>query len=214
MSTTEFIPCGRTSLVNRNGTSLQIQTEYAYRPYPRVTTTILDGGRVLHKVEKKLEKCVDSPEDQAAMEEIIKHQHSQVMLLIKDQKPKKVASTQTQRIRVLTEPTFKSELKEIAGVEKVFFLDKGGAFENDEDAFNFKRYFPSLFKGLTDLIEMFMRLPGAEVRREIGVVEIKKDRLYFISSGFSFAFAITVKKEEQTNFEKTFKDLIDPSPLR
>ena len=213
MSTTEFIPCGRTSLVNRNGTSLQIQTEYAYRPYPRVTTTILDGGRVLHKVEKKLERCVDSPEEQAAMEEIIKHQHSQVMLLIKDQRPKQVASTQTQRIRVLTEPTFQSELMAIAGVEKVFFLNKGGEFENDEDAFNFKKYFPSLFKGLTDLIEMFMRLPGAEVKREIGVVEIKKDRLYFISSGFSFAFAVTVKKEKQTNFEKIFKDLIDPSPL-
>ena len=173
----------------------------------------MDEGRVLHKGEKKLGKCVDSPEEQAAMEEIIKHQHSQVMLLIKDQKPKQVASTQTQRIRVLTEPTFKSELKAIAGVERVFFLDKGGSFENDEDAINFKKYFPSLFKGLTDLLEMFMRLPGAEVNREIGVLEIKKDRLYFISSGFSFAFAITVKKEEQTNFEKIFKDLIDPSPL-
>ena len=213
MSTTEFIPSGRTSLVNRNGTALQIQTEYAYRPYPRVTTTILDGGKVLHKVEKKLEKCVDSPEDQAAMEEIIKRQHSQVMLLIKDQKPKKVARTQTQRIRVLTEPTFRKELKAITGVEKVFFLDKGGAFDNEEDASNFKKYFPSLFKGLTDLIEMFMRLPGAEVNREKGVVEIKKDRLYFISAGFAFAFAITVKKEEQTNFEKIFKDLIDPNPL-
>ena len=192
---------------------MQIQTEYAYRPYPRVTTTILDEGRVLHKVEKKLEKCVDSPEEQAAMEEIIKHQHSQVMLLVKDRKPEKVASTQNKGIRVLAEPTFKSELKAIAGVERVFFLDKGGAFENDEDAINFKKYFPSLFKGLTDLLEMFMRLPGAEVNREIGVLEIKKDRLYFISSGFSFAFAITVKKEEQTNFEKIFKDLIDPSPL-
>ena len=92
-------------------------------------------------------------------------------------------------------------------------MDKGGAFDNKEDAFNFKKYFPSLYKGLTDLIEMFMRLPGAEVRREIGVVEIKKDRLYFISSGFSFAFTITVKQKEQTNFEKRFKDLIDPSPL-
>ena len=213
MSTTEFIPSGRTSLVNRNGTALQIQTEYAYRPYPRVTTTILDGGEVLHKVEKKLLKCVDSPEEQAEMEEIIKRQHSQVMLIIKDQKPKKVQSTQTQRIRVLTEPTFRNELKAIAGVEKVFFLSKGGAFDNEEDAFNFKKYFPSLHKGLTDLIEMFMRLPGAEVNREKGVLEIKKDRLYFISSGFAFAFAITVKKEEQTNFEKIFKDLIDPNPL-
>lgn len=213
MSTTEFIPCGRTSLVNRNGTALQVQTEYAYRPYPRVTTTILDGGRVLHKVEKKLEKCVESPEEQVEMEEIIKRQHYQIMLIIKDQKPKKVQTIQTQRIRVLTEPTFKEELKAIAGVEKVFFLDKGGAFDNEEDAFNFKKYFPSLYKGLTDLIEMFMRLPGAEVDREKGVLELKKDRLYFISSGFAFAFAITVKKEEQTNFEKIFKDLIDPDPL-
>jgi len=213
MSTTEFIPSGRTSLVNRNGTALQIQTEYANRPYPRVTTTILDEGKVLHKVEKKLEKCVESPEEQAEMEEIIKRQHSQVMLIIKDQKPKKVAKTQTQRIRVLTEPTFRKEIKAITGIEKVFFLDKGGAFDNEDDASNFKKYFPSLFKGLTDLIEMFMRLPGAELNREKGVVEIKKDRLYFISSGFAFAFAVTVKKAEQTNFEKKFKDIIDPTLL-
>ncbi len=213
MSTTEFIPCGRTSLVNRNGTALQIQTEYAYRPYPRVTTSILDEGRVLHKVEKKLDKFIDSPEEQELIEEIIKRQHSQVMLIIKDQKPKKVASTQTQRVRILTQPTFKDELKGITGVEKVFFLDDAGAFDNEEDAFNFKKHFPSLYKGLTDLIEIFMRLPGAEMSREKGVLELKKDRLYFISSGFAFAFAITVKKDQKTNFEKTFKDLIDPNPL-
>ena len=65
MTVNQFIPAGRTSLVNKDGSSIQIQTEYAFRPYPRVTTTILDNGRVLHKVERKLNKGIDSIEEQS-----------------------------------------------------------------------------------------------------------------------------------------------------
>ena len=60
MSTSEFIPVGRTSLVRKRGLNLQVQTEYASRPSPRITTTILSDGQVLHKVERTLKTCVSS----------------------------------------------------------------------------------------------------------------------------------------------------------
>jgi hypothetical protein len=213
MSLSQFIPAGRTSVVNRNGNSLHIQTEYAYRPYPRVTTTILDSGQVLHKVEKKLDKCIQSLEEQLQMEEIIKRQHSEIMVIIKDDKPKKIESTQTQPVKTLTEPTILDELKSVPGVEKVYYLDKEGAFNNEVDAIGFKEYFPALYKGLSDLIEMFMRRPGAEMKRETGLLELEKDRLYFICSGSACVFVITSKKEQKADFEKAFKNIIDPNPL-
>ena len=72
MTPNQYIPAGRTSLVRRGGAPIQVQTEYAFRPYPRVTTTILDNGKVLHKVERKLEKGIDSLEEQSHMEEVIR----------------------------------------------------------------------------------------------------------------------------------------------
>src|SRR3990172_3768301 len=84
MPANQYIPAGRISMVDKGGVALHVQTEYAYRPYPRVTTTILDRGRVLHKVEKKLPKGIDSPEEQSQMEEVIKHQHSEILAIIKD----------------------------------------------------------------------------------------------------------------------------------
>jgi len=40
---------------------LQVQTEYASRPAPRITTTILDSGRVIHKIGNQLERPIESP---------------------------------------------------------------------------------------------------------------------------------------------------------
>jgi hypothetical protein len=161
----------------------------------------------------KLAKCIESIEEQLQMEEIIKRQHSEIMIIIKDDKPKKIESTQTQPVKILTESTFLDELKSVPGVERIFYLDKEGAFDNEDDAYSFKEYFPALYKGLNDLIEMFMRLPGAEMKREKGVLELEKDRLYFISPGSAFVFVITSKKDQKTDFEKTFRNIIDPNPL-
>ena len=84
MSASKYIPTGRTSLIKKDTVSLQVQTEYAYRPYPRLTTTILNSGQVLHKIEKKLEKEVESIAEQNIIEERIKSQHADVIKIIKE----------------------------------------------------------------------------------------------------------------------------------
>jgi len=80
---TTYIPAGRTSLVKKGGLSLQIQTEYARIPAPRITTTILKNGQVLHKVQRELEYQITSLEEQASTEEIIKRQHMAVVTQLK-----------------------------------------------------------------------------------------------------------------------------------
>ena len=69
MMVERYIPAGRTSLVKTGSGSLQLQTEYAYHPYPRITTAIQSSGQVLHKVEKRLAKEIGSIEEQQRMKD-------------------------------------------------------------------------------------------------------------------------------------------------
>ncbi len=215
MPANQYIPAGRTSLVNKEGSSLQVQTEYAFRPYPRVTTTILDNGRVLHKVEKKLNKGIDSPEEQSQMEEVIKHQHGEVLAIIKSNQKgssPKDEQSETQKFKIAQETTLAEKLATIPGVERVFHLDRDGEFYNSEEAFTFKTSYPNLFKGLVQLVELFMILPGAEMKREQGVYEIERDGLYFVSAGKDNFFVKTARLDQATDFERAIKQIISPDP--
>ncbi len=216
MPANQYIPAGRTSLVNKEGSSIQVQTEYAHRPYPRVTTTILDHGRVLHKVEKKLLKGVDSPEEQSQMEDVIKQQHGEILAIIKDNQrkaPPKNEQSETQKFRITKEATMADKLTAIPGVEKVYHLDREGRFFDSEEASIFKDSYPHLFKGLCELVELFMLLPGAEMKREQGIFEVERDGLYFVSAGKDYFFVKSKRMDHSTDFEKAIKEIISPDPF-
>jgi len=215
MPANQYIPAGRTSMVDKGGVTLHVQTEYAHRPYPRVTTTILDQGRVLHKVEKKLSKGVESPEEQSHMEEVIKQQHSEILAIIKDNQRKaqpKNEQSETQKFRIAKEATLAEKLTAIPGVEKVYHLDRDGRFFDPEEASVFKDFYPRLFKALCELVELFMLLPGAEMRREQGVYEVERDGLYFVSAGKDYFFVKAQRMDHSTDFEKAIKEIISPDP--
>ncbi len=203
-------------MVNKEGTSIQIQTEYAYRPYPRVTTTILDNGRVLHKVEKKLDKGIDSPEEQSQMEEVIKQQHSEITAVIKHNQrisaPKNEQST-TQKFAIAKETTLAEKLATISGVERVYHLDTDGEFLESQEGSAFKNTYPKLFKGLGKLMELFMVLPGSEMKRELGVYEVERDGLYFVSAGRDYFFVKATRIDSKTDFESAIKEMISPSSI-
>lgn len=82
----DFIPVGRTSLAKRGNTTLQVQTEYAARPNPRIATTITENGRVVHKVERPLEKPVSSAEEQRTTETQMRQQHATIVSTIEGRK--------------------------------------------------------------------------------------------------------------------------------
>ena len=221
MAPNQYIPAGRTSLINRGDAPLQVQTEYAFRPYPRVTTTILDNGKVLHKVEKKLKKGIDSLEEQSRMEEVIKHQHSEILAIINEKKEtkkqkvarsEKIEVTETQKFKIPKEPTLADKLTSIPGVEKLYHLDRSGRFVVSEDASYFKNAYPTLYRGLEELVELFMLLPGAEMKRERGVYELERDTLYFVSAGKDYFFVKVTRIDHKTDFEQSIKELISPDP--
>ena len=97
-------------------------------------------------------------------------------------------------------------------MEKVYHLDRAGRFVVDEDGSYFKEAYPSLFRGLEELVELFMLLPGAEMKRESGVYEVERDTLYFVSAGKDYYFLKVTRIDHKTDFEKSIKEIISPDP--
>ncbi len=208
-----FIPTGRTSLVKNGDLSFQVQTEYAYRPYPRITTTILNDGQVLHKVEKKLQQPISSIDEQTRVEGIIKNQHGVVLNAIQEDSPAlepQVAQEPAESDRNLSEYEC---LVNIAGVQKVFHLDTDGNFIGVNGSEQFRRSFGKIFKSLKDVMDIFVQLTPGDVR-ENGVYEVERDRLYFVSTGADCYFLAIRRTDGETVYEKAIKAAISDSPAQ
>jgi len=178
MTTSKYIPAGRTSEVQRRGLSLQVQTEYAERPAPRITTTILNAGQVLHKIERNLDKSIESLEEQARAEWSIKRQHAEILEIIEDSSRNlgvEIGGLTGISSRSLT---IYDHLHSISGVQRVYRLDNEGNLIGGKNSESFRQAFGAVFKNLRELVDVFLRLPGVDIKREKGVFEVERDRLY------------------------------------
>ncbi|HOP07807.1 MAG TPA: hypothetical protein PLF13_11015 [candidate division Zixibacteria bacterium] len=242
MSTDQYIPVGRTSLVRRGDDlpPLQVQTEYSRRPYARIATTVTEKGRVLHKIEKKLEAPVSTFEEQMQIERVMQAQHLEVERVIEAQAvaPAVVAAvpseTSVEPVPASPPPIRKSEpivappaglfqsaeisddpkqqllerLRKVRGAQHVFLLDAEGNFYGKHSEKQFKKDFGKIFRNLSELISVFGLLDSPVPKRETGVVEVERDRLYFISTGEDCYFVTVRRLDPDTDFEQAFKALI------
>ncbi len=80
---TQFIPAGRTGIVVKGEFELQVQTEYAPRPIPRISSSILCSGELLHRVDVPLDDPIESQEDMVTAERLIMLQHGEVLRIVK-----------------------------------------------------------------------------------------------------------------------------------
>jgi hypothetical protein len=78
-----IIPIGLASEAVIEETRFCVQTEFAHRPKPRVTTTISLNGEVVEKVETNWEKSPLTEEDKRDIERFLHKQHQKVMDKIK-----------------------------------------------------------------------------------------------------------------------------------
>ena len=199
---------------------LQIQTEYAYRPLPRITTTVLNNGRVLHKIERSLDRAVETIDEQAKTEVIIKRQHSEVMSILQGDTPLSPFSpTESQSIvvpiaeKAIAEPTGEEKIRKIPGVTHVYTLDNEGNFFTDNSSDQFQKMFSPIFRNIKDLIELFGRERGVGITREQGVVEIEQDRLYFVSAGPECYFVVVRRVNVTINYEQELRAAVRPPEL-
>ncbi len=211
MTATSYIPNGRTSLIKRGTTSLQVQTEYAYRPYPRLTTTISNNGQVVHKIEKKLERPIESFEEQSRVESIMKQQHGEVVAIIREDssitRAKPLEPEASGPVDPPIEISFRDRLKEIPGVGQVFHLGVDGAFSTEASEETFRKEFKVIHDSLEELLGVFPYNGGAT--RDRGVLEVERDNLYLISCGDEMFFLTVSPTDADIVYEKAIKEVLD-----
>lgn len=202
MTPDDFIPVGRTSLVKRGTTSLQVQTEYASRPYPRVTTTVLNSGQVIQKVERKLEHAVETLEEQSRIEAAIQQQHGEVLVLIE-----KEASVAYKPHESAPHSMY-DRLTSVVGLQRLYHLGADGAFVSNNESQQFRKTFAPVFKNLQQVIDIFPLILGEKGVRQKGVCEIEHDRLYFVSAGSECYFVAVQPTNEKIDYETALRQFL------
>lgn len=205
---TKFIPAGRTSMVKTGGLSLQVQTEYATNPSPRVTTTILQEGQVLHKVQRNLEKPISSIEEQSKMEMTIVRQHADILSILRDGK-----ATRALKLKLAEKDEEKNNgsvetLREIPGVRNVYRLDNDGNFVGARTSEQFQESFGPIFQNMHQLLSIFLPDPEKDGKREKGVHEIEEDRLYLVSVGDECYFVVIEPKAGVSDYGDKIRQVV------
>jgi len=114
-------PAGISSNLTWKEKRIYLQTEFALRPKPRITTTVSCEGQVIHKTEELWEGGLRREEDKKKLEGLIRKQHKQVRLLVRNKGEEILASHMTKPL-----PKFWQEICKIDGIENIFAFDKEG----------------------------------------------------------------------------------------
>jgi hypothetical protein len=124
-----ILPAGLLSETRFGDTKFFVQTEFAARPQPRVTTTITIDGAVVEKVENVWDKLPQTEEEKEAVESCLREQHQRVLKTIREKKGKLISFEPGQ---VEDNPhedesivKLKVELSKIKGVKGWVFLLSG-----------------------------------------------------------------------------------------
>jgi len=205
-----YMPAGQTSMVKKGSIAVQVQTEYSFRPYPRIKTTIFNDGQVVHKVEKKLDSSIDSVDEQMRVERIIRNQHKDVMAVVQERAQSSTPALKKKLAETPDELSGVDKIAAIPGVLTVYCLDSDGSFHNRKGTERFRKIYATLLKDLDALLSIFAMRPGQPGLREKGVYEVERDGLYLASAGDKFYF-ITVRRDNDTiNYEKAIKEIVKP----
>lgn len=207
-----YIPAGRTSKVIKGGMTLQVQTEYASRPTPQITTTIINEGRVVHKIRRDLDKPISTVEEQNRMEVTIKRQHAEIIDIIQSEfyNPESIGKKVLKHEKNMP---LRDRLASIPGVKKIFTLDNEGNFISEKASKQFQETFSMIFKNIQELMKLFARTPGVGKTREKGVYEIERDRLYFVSVGSECYFMVVKRLGGEIDYEQVIRNAIRESPF-
>jgi hypothetical protein len=188
MAEADLIPAGRTSRINKEGCEIQIQTEYAYRPAPRLTTSVIQAGQVIHKIQENLDKSISNIDEKIKIERLLQKQHFEILQVVKGDDFTLDLMKKEKPIQDKNPLSMADKLSQIGGVVNVFRIDNEGNFDSANVSTKFKKYFKAIFKNTRKIIDIFNQLPGG--KRETGVVEVERRRLYLVSCGAECYFIL------------------------
>ncbi len=138
---------------------IQIQTEFAWSPHPRLTTSVVLDGVIIHKIQKDWQGQLETDEERDALSRYINRQHEEVEKIVRANqefildygKPRK-------------EDFDYQKVLEIEGVRKAFLLSADGLLTpcRDEEIEAEKvRLFERLFE-LVEFLDQMTRMGGME----------------------------------------------------
>lgn len=206
-------PAGISSEASSGEKRFCVQTEFATRPKPRITTSVSLNGEVVQKVENIWEKLPQSEEDKDEIERFLRKQHQEVIKDIKE-KGEKVVSSKDEAKEIATceekqgEPVILKAKEEISGIEGVtaWVIFSNDDQIIDQDVFDVKdQTMVDLARGGKDLVSFLSSV--LRVGNLVGgLLENEQMRIVFIPIKNNF---LVVK----VNTEVDIKDLVQKIKL-
>ncbi len=84
MEAVDYIPPGQLGHHKLGDKVLQVQTEFAMRPRPRVTSSVVVDGRIVHKTDREWDSDLSQAENREKLEAAIGEQHKATMALVQE----------------------------------------------------------------------------------------------------------------------------------
>ena len=99
-------------------------------------------------------------------------------------------------------------ISSVAGVQRVYHLDIEGNFIGRLSDDQFGKEFKKVFKNLPEVMSVFPLAAGGQ-KRERGVCEVDRDRLYFVSAETECFFVSIRRTDGETVYEKVLQQAIE-----
>ncbi len=84
MEAVDYIPPGQLGYHKLGEKVLQVQTEFATRPKPRITSSVVVDGRIVHKTDREWTVELSSDDSRQKLEAALGEQHKATMALVQE----------------------------------------------------------------------------------------------------------------------------------
>ena len=195
----KYQPPGRLSKVSGKDYMIQIQTEYAWTPHPRITTSVVLDGVIIHKIQKDWQGNLESDEERKIVSQLINKQHDEVETIIESNR--EIILNYSQKVEKKADF---SAINRITGVRKALLLTADGVIS----PFNDEKVDPAqikMFEQLFELVEVVDFCTRLGTMEEAYLV-LDQDRIMIFKYKENYLI-ITI--EEKASPSETAKKIVD-----
>jgi len=192
----KFLLPGRLSKVEENGVVIQIQTEFSWRPHPRIASTVSVGGAVIHKIQKDWEDPIETEEAKYSVEKFINRQHNEVVRIVDAQRHEFFPQPEKKK-RSLED--ILTELLALEGINGAWCITEKGIISPDSGGRELLPEYKGVFEGLIEICTLLSTTSSAG-RLVNGEILLESDSL------------IILRKEER-HFVLGYEEMYDPDVI-
>jgi hypothetical protein len=202
-----ILPGGLASETSNQETKFCVQTEFAQRPKPRVTTTISINGEVVEKVENIWDRLPQTEEDKKEVETFLRKQHQQVLESIKNKKAESTTFGLEPNGSVDAKGSLtlkiEEELSRTPGVYGWIFLSEDNGMKAKRFSTKTKGDYSDIVRSVKHFSGMLSSDPTLG-NLQGGIMEVPDSRMVFLPLPKRF---LAVQVEAQTDVKKLIQSI-------